>query len=163
MPWSQNLFFDDQDWWFVWLIDFYNDVSFSYIVIATFTSGLILAYFIPKIRRTYNYGFHIASVALGLGSIILLLAYNTTDPFNIGGWLVTYKYISFNSYETVYGFTIGGNITMVLYIVANILAVCFVYDSSRYITRLPPVWRPLLTMGFAVLLVIQNLISISVL
>lgn len=163
MPWSQNLFFDDQDWWFVWLIDYYDDFTFTYIVIATFTLGLALAYFIPKIRRTYNYGFHIASVVLGIASIILLLAYNTTDPFNIDGWLVTYKYVFPNRYEPVYGFTIGGNVAMALYIVANILAVCFVYDSSRYITRFPLAWRHLLAVGVAVLLVVQNLISISVL
>jgi uncharacterized membrane protein len=115
----------------------------SFAELASITFGFMLAFLLPRIKRLYNHGFQVAAIALGLVNTLWLLAFNTGSSHLMEG-------------NQAIGIT-----AFALYIIVNIISVCWINDLLRFISRLqklPPGWYPLLISGFAVLMTTQNLV-----
>jgi hypothetical protein len=115
----------------------------AFAALCSIAFGFILAFILPRIKRFYNRGFHIAAVVLGTVNTLWLLTFNAGSR-SLTDDLLALKVTAF-----------------ALYIIVNIIAVGWINDLLRFVTglrKLPPAWYPLLVSGFAVLLAAQNLV-----
>jgi len=125
------------------LIKVFNENAGSFAAILSVTLGFVFAFFLPKIRRMYNYGFQCAAIIIGVTSAVWLLAINA---FSRG-------------LESGNG-TLNG-VIFTLYILVNLIGIGWVNDFLRFMSglkKLPLRWYPLLVSGWAVLLAAQNLV-----
>jgi uncharacterized membrane protein len=120
----------------------YADAAlFAQLLLLTF--GFALAFFIPRIKRVYNYGFQIASIAIGVVSAM---------------WLVGFNYLHAAQLK---GGTAAEITAFTLYVIVNLFAVVWTGKFFRLLAGLrvyPITFCPLLISGFFVLLASQNLV-----
>jgi uncharacterized membrane protein len=119
----------------------YEGSAAAFAALGSIVFGFILAFALPRIKRVYNRGFHIAAIVLGVINALWLL--------------------SFNARGLQPGTAVVDITAFALFIIINIIAIGWINDLLRFlcgVRRLPPVWYPLLFSGFAVLLAAQNLV-----
>jgi len=115
----------------------------NFAALISITLGYALAFLLPRIKRTYNYGFQISAIVLGVINTIWLLLFNA-GANGMTDWNMTMSIAAF-----------------VLYIIVNFIAIGWINDLLRFMIelhKLPLGWYPLLISGGTVLLIIQNLV-----
>ena len=115
----------------------------DFAVLISITFGFALAFLLPRIKRTYNYGFQISAIILGIINTIWLLLFNAWAA-GMTDWNLTMSIVAF-----------------ALYVIVNVIAIGWINDLLRFMIKLhklPTGWYPLLISGGAVLLIVQNLV-----
>jgi uncharacterized membrane protein len=125
-----------------WYNKLFNLCADNIAALGSIAFGFILAFALPRIKRVPGYGFRVAAIALGTVN---------------AGWLLIFN-ANLNRLPDIPNLKI---VVSVLFIVVNIVAVCWLNDLLRFMSKrreLPLGWYPLLVSGFAVLLASQNLV-----
>ena len=129
-------------------------------VFATLLSialGFALAFFVPRIRLAYNYGFRYAAIAIGIVSTVALILYNAGAQglYSVG------TDASGAALASAIAAGILSITAFALYIAVNIVAVMWLNDLLRFLSgarRFPVELQPLIVSAFAMLLAAQNLV-----
>jgi len=121
----------------------FGENATDFAILLSIVLGFAVAFILPRIKYINTYGSLVAAVAAGLNSTLLIVVFNARASGLLNG----------STAAVVVIFT--------LYIVVNIIAVCWVNDLLRFFTRLRKLsdeWYPLLISCFAVILVTQNMV-----
>lgn len=120
-------------------------VPINIIYLSCIIFGILFSYILPRIRAFYCNGIHIASIIIGVLSVI---------------WLFSFNAISGNILRESSEITIKV-LVMSLYIISNLLGVFWMRDLLQFLVlkkALPLIFYPLLLSGYFVILLMQNLV-----
>jgi hypothetical protein len=124
-----------------------NSINEGYLLhILCITCGFLLAYMIPKIRRLYDWGMKLISMAIYGLSILWLLLIDTVSSPVVSG-------------DITLGATILGSAIL---IIINLLSVLAMMDLIRGLVldrKLSTEWYPLILSIYFVVILTQNLIT----